>query len=343
MARSLASLGTWETELLLGSQKNERPFHSQHRTSYSPLIQAAESRPRPAQSTPSGRPSSHGLTAATAAVAISHSPAVPIGPAGAMALTHTDRSAFSHWSASSVGGLLGASALQHAGPSSSGVPRVAPRTEGAPRAPDAMQIEPSSAAAAAAASAASSSTAPPPPGSEAGPSGAQPGTSTDAQMSDAGAPARPARKHSDAPIRKLSVSLIDTYKLINQVRRRLSIGTAAVAQGGQARAAGGQAQPEPLARGGRPGRGPGRPGSDAAQTQAQTPLAAFKAPRRPLSNGQLLTRAAAAPFRYTTRSASGGNKRRRRRRPPPPAAAKRSARARSTMVRTPAEELAFLR
>ena len=52
--------------------------------------------------------------------------------------------------------------------------------------------------------------------SEAGPSGVQPGASYDAQMAEP-PQRRPARKHSDAPMRKLSVSLIDTYKLINQV------------------------------------------------------------------------------------------------------------------------------
>jgi len=53
--------------------------------------------------------------------------------------------------------------------------------------------------------------------SQAGPSGsATVGTSYDAQMSDA-PQRRPARKHSEAPMRKLSVQLIDTYKLINQV------------------------------------------------------------------------------------------------------------------------------
>merc|ERR1712093_450023 len=52
--------------------------------------------------------------------------------------------------------------------------------------------------------------------SEAGPSGVAPGAPQDAQMADPPA-RRPRRKHSDAPVRKLSVSLIDTYKLINQV------------------------------------------------------------------------------------------------------------------------------
>jgi len=47
---------------------------------------------------------------------------------------------------------------------------------------------------------------------------------------------RPARDAAQAPLRKLSVSLIDTYKTINQVRRRaggrllLSVAPAALAQ-----------------------------------------------------------------------------------------------------------------
>jgi len=82
-----------------------------------------------------------------------------------------------------------------------------------------MQVEPSSAAAVALSSASSSEQAT--TSSEAGPSGAQPGATTDAPMSDVGFPPRPQRKHSDAPVRKLSVSLIDTYKLINQVRSQI--------------------------------------------------------------------------------------------------------------------------
>ena len=82
-----------------------------------------------------------------------------------------------------------------------------------------MQVEPSSAAAVALSSASSSEQAT--TSSEAGPSGAQPGASTDAPMSDVGFPPRPQRKHSDAPVRKLSVSLIDTYKLIKSLRVEL--------------------------------------------------------------------------------------------------------------------------
>jgi len=171
-----------------------------------------------AVSTPSAR--SGPSRAATATVAIPPSPAVH-GPAGRMALTHTERSAFSHWSASSVG-LLSASAIasQHAAAmGSSGVARPAARSASDPRVPDAMQVEPSSAAAVALSSASSSEQAT--TSSEAGPSGAQPGATTDAPMSDVGFPPRPQRKHSDAPVRKLSVSLIDTYKLINQVRSQI--------------------------------------------------------------------------------------------------------------------------
>lgn len=100
-----------------------------------------------------------------------------------------------------------------------------------------MQVEPSSAAAVALSSASSSEQAT--TSSEAGPSGAQPGATTDAPMSDVGFPPRPQRKHSDAPVRKLSVSLIDTYKLINQVyyekrkrRQQEKAETSASASGG---------------------------------------------------------------------------------------------------------------
>ena len=57
--------------------------------------------------------------------------------------------------------------------------------------------------------------------SGAGPSGVAPGGADDATMTDP--PRKVARKHSDAPMRKLSVSLIDTYKLINQVRLAFSV------------------------------------------------------------------------------------------------------------------------
>ena len=88
----------------------------------------------------------------------------------------------------------------------------------ASRQPDSMQVDSTAGAAAAGSStaplgsASGASTNP----SEAGPSGLQPGATYDAQMANA-QQSRPTRKHSDAPMRKLSVSLIDTYKLINQV------------------------------------------------------------------------------------------------------------------------------
>jgi len=75
-------------------------------------------------------------------------------------------------------------------------------------APGAPNASCSSAAAAAAAAASGSR-------SEAGPSGVQPGA-YDASMAEP-SQRKPPRKHSEAPMRKLSVSLIDTYKLINQV------------------------------------------------------------------------------------------------------------------------------
>ena len=91
------------------------------------------------------------------------------------------------------------------------------------RQPESMQID-STAASVGAASSSSAAADESQPGSsaastnasEAGPSGVAPGAPQDAQMTDP--PARRApRKHSDAPVRKLSVALIDTYKLINQV------------------------------------------------------------------------------------------------------------------------------
>ena len=83
---------------------------------------------------------------------------------------------------------------------------------------DAISINATPGAAAGASSAAGSSgPGPSTDPSEAGPSGVQPGAAYDAQMAEP-TQRRPARKHSDAPMRKLSVSLIDTYKLINQVR-----------------------------------------------------------------------------------------------------------------------------
>ena len=78
-----------------------------------------------------------------------------------------------------------------------------------------MQVEATSTAAAASGPVSSTTdTAQRAGGMEAGPSGAN--ASADAHMGDA-ATLRQPRKHSDAPMRKLSVSLIDTYKLINQV------------------------------------------------------------------------------------------------------------------------------
>jgi len=78
--------------------------------------------------------------------------------------------------------------------------------------PDSMQVDSTcNSQAASSGSAVRASTDP----SEAGPSGVQPGATHDAQMGEGSS--RPARKHELAPMRKLSVSLIDTYKLINQV------------------------------------------------------------------------------------------------------------------------------
>ena len=95
---------------------------------------------------------------------------------------------------------------------------VAPggRADQAARQPsgDSMQVDSSGAAAAAAASSANRSAAA--ASSEAGPSGVVP-PGGDSSMAVEQQRKKP-RKHSDAPMRKLSVSLIDTYKLINQVR-----------------------------------------------------------------------------------------------------------------------------
>lgn len=63
--------------------------------------------------------------------------------------------------------------------------------------------------------------------SGAGPSGVAPGGADDATMAEP--PRKVARKHSDAPMRKLSVSLIDTYKLINQVSSPFEAGAGAAA------------------------------------------------------------------------------------------------------------------
>lgn len=100
-----------------------------------------------------------------------------------------------------------------------GLPAARQQSGAAGRQPDSMQIDSTAGGAGAASSTGggtgaggAASTNP----SEAGPSGVQPGASYDAQMAEP-PQRRPARKHSDAPMRKLSVSLIDTYKLINQV------------------------------------------------------------------------------------------------------------------------------
>ena len=96
------------------------------------------------------------------------------------------------------------------------------------RQPESMQVDSSGAhagashASSSAAAASHQSAAAASQRSQAGPSGAATaGTSYDAQMSDV-SQRKPARKHSEAPMRKLSVHLIDTYKLINQVRASLS-------------------------------------------------------------------------------------------------------------------------
>jgi len=95
--------------------------------------------------------------------------------------------------------------------------------EAAARQPESMQVDSTSAAPGGAAASSSSSveghhSAHRGNQSEAGPSGVPPGGAPyDAQMAEP-QQRKPARKHSEAPMRKLSVSLIDTYKLINQVR-----------------------------------------------------------------------------------------------------------------------------
>ncbi len=135
--------------------------------------------------------------ATTATVALSPEP-LTIGSGQGMAQLHLQRMDFS------------------------GIAQPGRAPDSSARQPESMQVDSTSAADAANAS---SSSAQPAAASgaasqsEAGPSGVQPGASYDATMSDP--PQRkPPRKHSDAPMRKLSVSLIDTYKLINQVRAR---------------------------------------------------------------------------------------------------------------------------
>ncbi len=95
-----------------------------------------------------------------------------------------------------------------------GMSRTAPPQAHA--APEGMQVEPSSTAAAGSgASAPDAHAGGAGPSSQGGASSASASTH-DATMADPAA-RKPPRKHSDAPMRKLSISLIDTYKLINQV------------------------------------------------------------------------------------------------------------------------------
>ncbi len=110
-----------------------------------------------------------------------------------------------------------------------------PMTAPAP-APDSMQVDAVGAASAAVPPpAASEVEAPPPASSEgAGPS------SEDAPMGEDAA-ARPPRNPSEAPLRKLSVNLIDTYKMINQARQRLSQGASRVRAGRRGSRAGARA------------------------------------------------------------------------------------------------------
>ena len=94
------------------------------------------------------------------------------------------------------------------------VPQPVSSVGGTSRAPDSMQVDDSGGAPVTGGSRPAASSSAPGPSGTAGPSGVQPGATSDAQMVEGRAP----RKHVDAPMRKLSVSLIDTYKLINQVR-----------------------------------------------------------------------------------------------------------------------------
>ena len=74
--------------------------------------------------------------------------------------------------------------------------------------PESMQVEPTSNPSTAYAGASSSN--------DGSTSGAQP-ASYDAAVMAYPTARRPQRNHADAPVRKLGVNLIDTYKLINQV------------------------------------------------------------------------------------------------------------------------------
>ena len=97
------------------------------------------------------------------------------------------------------------------------LPRQETHLEDVSRPPESMQVDDSNAThreASSSAAASYSQASQLARSGEAGPSGE---TSYDATMTELSA-RRPARKHADAPMRKLSVSLIDTYKLINQVR-----------------------------------------------------------------------------------------------------------------------------
>lgn len=147
------------------------------------------------------------ISATTATVACSPEPlSAPMAQAW-LWHTHPDVSPFMPLGTQQSSGQALASA------SDAATARAQQQQQAERSAPEGMQVEPAPVPGAAGSSGAAG------PSSAAGPSGAQPAAAYDAAMADPAA-RKPPRKHADAPMRKLSVSLIDTYKLINQVRRQ---------------------------------------------------------------------------------------------------------------------------
>jgi hypothetical protein len=125
--------------------------------------------------------------------------------------THPDVSPFVPLAAAQLSlHRMGFAGLQHSAASGGAAPI---------RQPDSMQVDSTAPRASAASS--TEAAAAPRAGASAG-SSSEAGAASGVPTCGGGAAAeaavrRPPRKHSDAPVRKLSVSLIDTYKLINQV------------------------------------------------------------------------------------------------------------------------------
>ena len=238
------------------------------------------------------------------------------------------------------------------------------------RTADSMQIDAAAAGTARSGATAASGSGPSTHPSEAGPSGVQPGGPYDSQSGEL-LQRRPARKHSDAPVRKLSVSLIDTYKLINQVRFRprrrrppepskRCIHPSGTALAAPRRGVGGEGPSEPARHAApwMPARGPDRRSTNFRPARRPPTVVAAFCRLGPTGTAMgwgprphtICSRAVArlsrpperstdhpcpltAPCRFITRSASGGKRRRRRARRRPQAVPKKSARAASTTVR----------